>query len=87
MTIVMAFIALMIPVMSGLTQWYSTKLMSSAQPQAGDEENRRKPLSLPLFVCLLHIRPDQLINIYLVQIGSLAAKANMVQKYNERHKK
>jgi len=38
-TIVMAFIALMIPVMSGLTQWYSTKLMSSAQPQAGDEEN------------------------------------------------
>lgn len=38
-TLVMAFIALMIPVLSGLTQWYSTKLMSSAQPQVSDEEN------------------------------------------------
>lgn len=38
-TIVMALIALLIPVLSGLTQWYSTKLMSSAQPQASDEEN------------------------------------------------
>ncbi len=38
-TIVMALIALMIPILSGLTQWYSTKLMSSAQPQVSDEEN------------------------------------------------
>ena len=38
-TIVMAMIALMIPVLSGLTQWYSTKLMSSMQPQTNDEEN------------------------------------------------
>ena len=39
MTIVMALIALLIPVLSGLTQWYSTKLMSSTQPQVSDEEN------------------------------------------------
>lgn len=38
-TIVMALIALLIPVLSGLTQWYSTKLMSSTQPQVSDEEN------------------------------------------------
>ncbi len=38
-TIVMALIALMIPILSGLTQWYSTKLMSSAQTQVSDEEN------------------------------------------------
>ena len=38
-TIVMALIALLIPVLSGLTQWYSTKLMSSTQPQTSDEEN------------------------------------------------
>lgn len=38
-TIIMALIALMIPVLSGLTQWYSTKLMSSTQVQADDEEN------------------------------------------------
>ena len=37
--VITAFIALMIPILSGLTQWYSTKLMSSAQPQANDEEN------------------------------------------------
>ena len=36
---VMALIALMIPVLSGLTQWYSTKLMTSVQPQTSDEEN------------------------------------------------
>ena len=34
-----AFIAFMIPVLSGLTQWYSTKLMTAAQPQMSDEEN------------------------------------------------
>lgn len=34
-----ALIALMIPVLSGLTQWYSTKLMTSTQPQVSDEEN------------------------------------------------
>ena len=38
-SIVTAFIAIMIPVLSGLTQWYSTKLMTAAQPQASDEEN------------------------------------------------
>lgn len=38
-TFAMALIALMIPVLSGLTQWYSTKLMSSTQPQMSDEEN------------------------------------------------
>ena len=38
-TIVMALIALLIPVLSDLTQWYSTKLMSSTQPQVSDEEN------------------------------------------------
>ena len=38
-SMVTAFIALMIPVLSGLTQWYSTKLMSSTQPQMNDEEN------------------------------------------------
>lgn len=38
-SIITAFIALMIPILSGLTQWYSTKLMSSTQPQVSDEEN------------------------------------------------
>lgn len=38
-SIVTAFIALMIPVLSGLTQWYSTKLMTATQPQVSDEEN------------------------------------------------
>lgn len=36
---VTALIALMIPVLSGLTQWYSTKLISATQPQMNDEEN------------------------------------------------
>lgn len=34
-----AIIALMIPILSGLTQWYSTKLMTATQPQVSDEEN------------------------------------------------
>lgn len=38
-SLITAFIALMIPILSGLTQWYSTKLMSSTQPQVSDEEN------------------------------------------------
>lgn len=38
-SIVKALIALMIPVLSGLTQWYSAKMMSSSQPQMSDEEN------------------------------------------------
>ena len=35
-TIVMALIALLIPVLSGLTQWYSTKLMTANQNQDPD---------------------------------------------------
>ena len=38
-SMVTALIALMIPVLSGLTQWYSTKLMTANQPQVSDDEN------------------------------------------------
>lgn len=38
-SVITAVIALMIPVLSGLTQWYSTKLMTANQPQVSDEEN------------------------------------------------
>jgi len=183
-TIVTAFIALMIPVLSGLTQWYSTKLMSSTQPQAGDEDNPSAAMmksmniymplmsvffcfSFPLGIGLYWVASSMLqvvqqlgVNAYLSKVdiddlikhnvekankkrerkglppqkvnmnasqtlknlqaaeqkeeaarmaklektraivkestdyynkdakpGSLAAKANMVQKYNERHKK
>ena len=63
-SMVTAFIALMIPVLSGLTQWYSTKLMSSTQPQMNDEENPSAammksmnvymPLMSVFFVFLFH---------------------------------
>ncbi len=183
-TLVMAFIALMIPVLSGLTQWYSTKLMSSTQPQVSDEENPSAAMmksmniymplmsvffcfSFPLGIGLYWVASSMLqvvqqigVNAYLSKVdidelikrnvekankkrarkglppqkvnmnagqtlkslqaaeqreeaartakiektkaivkestdyynrdakpGSLAAKANMVQKYNERHKK
>ncbi|MCI8887491.1 MAG: YidC/Oxa1 family membrane protein insertase [Hungatella sp.] len=38
-SIVTALIALLIPILSGLTQWYSTKLISATQPQANSEDN------------------------------------------------
>lgn len=56
-SMVMALIALMIPVLSGLTQWYSTKLMSAAQPQAGDEENQSAAMmkSMNIYMPLMSV--------------------------------
>ena len=38
-TVMTAAAALMIPLLAGLSQWYSTKLMTANQPQQSDEEN------------------------------------------------
>lgn len=38
-TLMMALVALCIPLFSGLSQWYSTKLMTANQPQQDNDEN------------------------------------------------